>query len=248
MNPALTPQSESQPSGRARTPSPIRAVTFDVYSALFDTISGLRATLSALFRARGLALDPGATAATWRQRHMTYLLVANSLDREPATNRRALEASAQQTLHALTPPLTAAELDRLVSAWEDLPPHPETVRVLAEVRRRALILATLSNGDRDMLAALLHHLPVAFDHIVSTEGGKFKPHPSVYAAALRLLGVRREELLHVAGSATDAAGATAFGLQTVWVNRTHDTVHDPRFAPAHVVSDLTGVLNILPHA
>ncbi len=166
-----------------------------MYSALFDTINGLRSALSALFRTRGLALDPTAAAATWRQRHMTYLLVANSLDREPATNRRALEASAQQTLHALTPPLTAAELDRLVSAWEDLPPHPETARVLAEVRRRALILATLSNGDRDMLAALLHHLPVAFDHIVSTEGGKFKPHPSVYAAALRFLGVRREELL-----------------------------------------------------
>src|SRR5712692_4156380 len=157
MNPAFPPHSGS-PLGRAREPSPIRAVTFDVYSALFDTISGLRAALSALFRTRGGALDPGATAATWRQRHMTYLLVANSLDREPATNRRALEASAQQTLHALTPPLTAAEMDRLVSAWEDLPPHPETVRVLAEVRRRGLILATLSNGDRDMLAALLHHL------------------------------------------------------------------------------------------
>lgn len=247
MNPALTPQSGSAPPERARALSPIRAVTFDVYSALFDTVSGLRAALSALFRARRLALDPTAAASTWRQRHMTYLLVANSLEREPATNRRALEASAQQTLHALTPPLTAADLARLVSAWEDLPPHPETSRVLAEVRRRPLILATLSNGDRDMLAKLLHHLPVAFDHIVSTEGGKFKPHPSVYAAALRILGVRREELLHVAGSATDAAGATAFGLQTVWVNRTQDIVPDPRFAPLHVVSDLTGVLDILPH-
>ncbi len=248
MNPALSPQSESRPSGRARTPSAIRAVTFDVYSALFDTISGLRTALSALFRTRGVALDPATAATTWRQRHMTYLLVANSLDREPATNRRALEASAQQTLRTLTPPLTAAELDHLVSAWEDLPAHPEASRVLAEVRRRGLILATLSNGDRDMLAALLHHLPVAFDHIVSTEGGKFKPHPSVYATALSILGVRREELLHVAGSATDAAGATAFGLQTVWVNRTQDTVPDPRFAPAHAVSDLTGVLDLLPHA
>jgi 2-haloacid dehalogenase len=248
MNPALTPQTGSAPSAHTRMPSAIRAVTFDVYSALFDTISGLRAALAALFRARGVSLDPAAAAATWRQRHMTYLLVANSLEREPATNRRALEASAQQTLHALTPPLTAAELDRLIAAWEDLPPHPEASRVLSEVRRRPLILATLSNGDRDMLANLLQHLPVAFDHIVSTEGGKFKPHPSVYAAALRILGVRREELLHVAGSATDAAGASAFGVQTVWVNRTQDTVPDPRFAPAYMMSDLTGVLDILPHA
>jgi 2-haloacid dehalogenase len=220
-------------------------VTFDVYSALFDTISGLRAAVAALYRARGLTADPGTAASTWRQRHMTYLLVANSLDREPATNRKALEASAQQTLHTLTPPLTAAELDRLVAAWEDLPPHPETGRVLAEVRRRPLILAALSNGDRDMLAALLQHLPVAFDHIMSTEGGKFKPHPSVYATALGVLGVGREELLHVAGSATDAAGATAFGIRTVWVNRSGEAVVDPRFAPAHDVRTLGEALTII---
>src|SRR5881396_42719 len=174
----------------------IRAITFDVYSALYDAVSGLQRALAALLQARGTAGDPAALARTWRQRHMEYLLIANSLELEPARNRTALDASARQTLAALRPPLSADELARLLDAWETLPLWPEAVGVLTEVRRR----------------------PVTFDRIISTEGGKFKPHPSVYARALSALGVARDELLHVAGSATDAAGATAFGIRTVWVN------------------------------
>ena len=222
----------------------IRAITFDVYSALYDAVSGLQRALAALLRARGTAGDPAALARTWRQRHMEYLLIANSLELEPARNRTALDASARQTLAALRPPLSADELARLLDAWETLPLWPEAVGVLTEVRRRPVILGTLSNGDADMLEALLRRQPVTFDRIISTEGGKFKPHPSVYARALSALGVARDELLHVAGSATNAAGATAFGIRTVWVNRAGQLVADPRFAPAYDVKDLNAVLEI----
>jgi len=97
-----------------------------------------------------------------------------------------------------------------------------------------------------MLEALLTALPVRFDQIISTEGGKFKPHPSVYSKALEVLGMRAEDLLHVAGSPTDAMGATAAGLRTVWVNRAGGAVLDARFAPAHETGDLWGVLTLLP--
>jgi len=223
----------------------IRAITFDVYSALYDTVSGLQRALGALLQARGAGGDPAALARAWRQRHMEYLLIANSLDREPARNRTALDASARQTLAAHRPPPTADELSHLIHAWETLPPWPETVGVLTQVRRQPVILGTLSNGDADMLQALLRRLSVTFDHIISTEGGKFKPHPSVYAKALDALGVEREALLHVAGSATDAAGATAFGIRTVWVNRSGNLIADPRFAPAYELPDLTGLTGIL---
>ena len=223
----------------------VRAITFDVYSALFDTIGGLRGALDAVLRTRVAGGDPDTLARTWRRRHMEYLLVTNSLDREPASNRTALAASARQTLRALQPPLTSDELSRLIHAWETLPPWPDAVEVLTKVRRRPLILGTLYNGDAEMLRALLRRLPVTFDRVISTEGGKFKPHPSVYAKALEILGVSRDELLHVAGSATDAAGATAFDICTVWVNRAGEAVADPRLAPAHDVPDLSGVPELL---
>jgi len=108
----------------------IRAITFDVYSALYDTVSGLEQALRALLQTRGTGGDPAALARVWRQRHMEYLLIANSLDREPARNRTALEASARHTLAALRPPLSRDELSHLIDAWETLPPWPDTVRVL----------------------------------------------------------------------------------------------------------------------
>ncbi len=223
----------------------LRAITFDVYSALFDTVTGLAGALRRVCEQRGFREGPAVVARLWRQKHMEYLLVANSLDLEPALNRRALEASARYTLRKLQPPLTAEELRVLVAAWEHLPPWPEAAEVLRDVRQRPLIMGTLSNGDEGMLRALLSSLPVTFDVIISTEGGKFKPHPSVYRNALDRLGVGADELLHVAGSPTDAMGATAAGIQTVWVNRAGDAVVNTRLAPAHEVADLWGVLRLI---
>jgi 2-haloacid dehalogenase len=223
----------------------VRAVTFDVYSAMFDTVGGLTRALTAFFHGRGVAADAAATARTWRRAQMDYLLLANSLDREPASNRAAIEASARYALRAFAPPAGPAEMDALVAAWERLPAWPEAADVLADVRRRPLTLGVLSNGDYGMLSALIETFPVRFDRIVSVEGGKFKPHPSVYRKALAEMGVRADDLLHVAGSPSDAAGATAAGLRTIWINRAGDAVLDPRVAPAHQSKDLRGVLPLL---
>jgi len=223
----------------------LRAVTFDVYSALYDTPRGLAAALGSLLEQRGVAGDPLAVSRVWRTKQREYLLIANSLDREPASNRKAIEASVRYALRSLEPPLGADEVSALVGAWERLPPWPEAAEVLSEVRRRGLVLATLSNGDEDMLRALLANLPVAFDILISTQGGKFKPHPSAYRRALKMLGVDAGQLLHVAGAATDAAGATAAGIRTVWVNRQADAVIDARYIPAHQVTDLRGLLPLL---
>jgi FMN phosphatase YigB (HAD superfamily) len=106
-------------------------------------------------------------------------------------------------------------------------------------------LATLSNGDEGSLRRLLGHLPVPFDIVSSTEGGKFKPHAWIYERTLERVGARAAEVLHVCGSHTDAMGATAAGIMTVWVNRGDEAVIDPRFAPAYQTTDLWGVLPLL---
>ena len=223
----------------------IRAITFDVYSALFDTVSGLADALTPPLRRRGVDSDPRPLARAWRQTHMEYLLVTTALDGEMPPNRRAIERSALHALRALDPPLDADEIGLLIAAWEHLPPWPDAAEVLREVRTRPLILAALSNGDTDMLQTLLGRLPVRFDHVISTEGGPFKPHPAVYERALRILAIPAENLLHVAGSPTDAMGATAAGIRTVWINRSADTVLDPRYAPAHEFPDLRSVRHVL---
>lgn len=82
----------------------VRAVTFDVYAALFDTPGSLAGVLEDLFRRRWITEDPHPVAQTWRQKHREYLLVATSLGREPMSNRRAIKAAARYALRWLLPP------------------------------------------------------------------------------------------------------------------------------------------------
>lgn len=223
----------------------LKAVTFDIYTAVFDTAASLAGVLKAYLAQRGLKEDPTSIARVWRQKHFDFLLLANSLEREGASNRRAIHEAARYALRHLQPAPTEVDLEELTSAWERLTPWPDALEVLADIRRQPVVLGALSNGDQDMLQRLLATLPVTFDVVVSTEGSKFKPHPSVYARALDLCGASRDDFVHIAGSVNDAMGATAAGIETIWTNRTGDAALDRRFAPAHEVKDLKAALAVV---
>ena len=223
----------------------LKAVTFDIYTAVFDTAGSIAALLQTYLEQRGLKEDAVAIARVWRQKHFDFLLLANSIEREPASNRRAIHEAARYALRHVRPAPSDVELEELTSSWERLTPWPDALEVLTEIRRQPVVLGALSNGDKDMLLALLATLPIEFDVVVSTEGSKFKPHPSVYARALDLCGASRDNFVHIAGSVNDAMGATAAGIETIWTNRTGDAALDSRFAPAYEVKDLRSALAVV---
>jgi len=223
----------------------LKAVTFDIYTAVFDTAGSLASALAGFFERRSVTGDAAAIARLWRQKHFDFLLLANSLEREPASNRRAIHEAARYALRHIEPAPDEDEVAALVGAWENLTPWPDALEVLAAVREEPVVLGALSNGDEDMLRTLLRTLPVPFDCVISTEGSKFKPHPSVYGKALKMCNATPDTFVHVAGSVNDAMGATAAGIETIWTNRTGDAPLDRRFAPAHEVRDLRSALAVL---
>lgn len=223
----------------------LKAVTFDIYTAVFDTAGSIASTLAVFFQRRGIAEDAQAIARIWRQKHFDFLLLANSLEREPASNRRAIHEAARYALRHIEPAPTEDDLAALVAAWESLTPWPDALEILAAVRKEPVVLGALSNGDEDMLRALLKTLPVSFDCVISTEGSKFKPHPSVYRKAVEMCDTTSDAIVHLAGSVNDAMGSTAAGIETIWTNRTGDAPLDRRFSPAHEVRDLREAFAIL---
>lgn len=127
-------------------------------------------------------------------------------------------------LAELPPPsrFAAAELfDRFAhpDAWEV---YPDVEPALAELRRRGLRLAVVSNWD-DRLPRLLERLALAgyFDAIVhSTAIGIEKPHPAIFTAATTALGTEPEETVHVGDSRRDdVEGAEGAGLGALWLER-----------------------------
>ena len=218
-------------------------VSFDVYTALADVEGSLVPTVR---QASPPHLDSLDLVRTWRRKQLEYALISNSLDRGRVPfgtiTRRALDYALDRAKVVLS----EAALQDLVAAWDQLQLWPEAESVLTEIAARGYRIGLLSNGDETMLRALARHWPIRFDDVFASDQARYyKPHPSVYALPLEALGLAADQMLHVAGSATDVMGAKSAGLRCVWSNRGHDRLLDQRLAPDYEVEDLRGLLPIL---
>lgn len=218
-------------------------VTFDVYSALFDIEGSL---VPVVGRTLGDRTEAEAFVKAWRRDQMTHVLIDNALGRGRTSFRHITALALEHGLAREGIELPSQDRERLVEAWDHLIPWPEAADVLGKTRQRVAALALLSNGDQAMLEALAARLPDVFDHVFSAEAaGVYKPAAGVYQLPLDRLRLAPDDVLHIAGSATDALGATAAGLACAWVNRHSDSVADPQFRPRFEIHDLNGVVDLV---
>ena len=101
-------------------------------------------------------------------------------------------------------------------------PYPGSERVLRELRELGCGLCVVSNWDVQLEGVLsdlgwTHY----FDAIVaSAVVGVEKPEPGIFEEALRVSGARRDKVVHVGNDpVSDVKGATASGLDAVFINR-----------------------------
>jgi len=209
----------------------VRLVTFDVYSALMNIEAALMAHTAAVWPYRSEA-ERAALVREWRRLQLEYTLISTLLGKGHLSFRTITQRALRVAMHRLHFRASQAEQDVLVQAWDELPPWPEARDVLRRLRQGPWELALLSNGDTEMLQAVANTLGVDFDYIFSAEqAGVYKPHVAIYHLPVKQLGLSPHEIVHVAGAARDAMGAKAAGLRCVWVNRSHDLILDPSFAP-----------------
>jgi len=133
-----------------------------------------------------------------------------------------------------------------MGAYERLSPFAENHAVLVELRRRGIRAGILSNGDPDMLAAVVRHAGFAdlLDPVLSVEGtGRFKTDPATYALGTRALGLDAADVLFVSSNCWDAIGATWFGYTTLWINRFGLPLDELGARPTRTGTQLTDVLD-----
>lgn len=217
-------------------------VTFDAYTALVDCERGL---VPAIARACPAA-DAHAVARAWRAKQLEYAQVSNSLARGRISFRVVTRRALDYTLARGGLQVGARQHAELEAAWDALPPWPEAMATLSQLGARGYRLAILSNGDLEMLRALVRGWDVPLELLGCDQAGHYKPHPSVYGLPERVLGVASGEVLHVAGSGNDVLGARLAGLRCAWSNRNGDAVIDPEVRADHEMRDLAGLLEILP--
>lgn len=193
----------------------VKALVFDVFGTLVDW----RPTIARAFRERGVVSDPEELADAWRERLWPITAEVNE-GKRPWGNFDELHLATLDDLFAerqLKLPVEARH--ELVAAWHKLDPWPD-VRQGLELLHQERVIAALSNGHVALLIDLTRHGDMRFDCLISAEmAQRYKPAPEVYLTAVRLLGMRPDEVMLVAAHPFDLKGARGAGLRTAFIDR-----------------------------
>jgi 2-haloacid dehalogenase len=192
----------------------IRACVFDAYGTLFDVASAA-ARCADVLDARAAPL-----AQLWRDKQLQYTWLRAAQGRHAdfwQVTGDALDF-ALQTLDIEGDTLRA----RLMQLYRTLDAFAEVPEVLQRLKAAGFATAILSNGTPGMLADAVTHAGVGevLDQVLSVEAvGVFKPAPAVYQFAVDRLGVPADAIAFMSSNAWDIHAASAFGMRTVWCNR-----------------------------
>jgi 2-haloacid dehalogenase len=198
----------------------VQALVFDVFGTVVDWRSTIIQEGGALSRSKGLAVDWGQFAESWRAGYA------------PAMNRvrkgelpwTPLDGLHRMILDELLDKfkiqnLSESERQHFNKVWHRLTPWADSVAGLARLRRK-FVLATLSNGNVALLVNMAKHAALPWDCILSAElVKKYKPDPEVYRSAAALLDLRVDQVLMVAAHKDDLRAAAKEGLRTAFVPR-----------------------------
>jgi 2-haloacid dehalogenase len=190
------------------------AVVFDLFGTLLD-IASLYGV------AAGVAADPAAFVATWREKQIAYsfasAIMGTHEDFDAITGHALRYAAAK---HGVT--LDTLRHKRLIDAWFDMHAYDDVLPALTELRARGVRCAVLTNGTPATATSATTNagIDALLDVTLSVESaGVFKPDRRVYALATEHYAVPAEALMFVTSNGWDATGAAAFGMQVAWCNR-----------------------------
>ena len=197
----------------------IRAVVFDAFGTLLDTVSATRR------HAARLGDGWEAFSTLWRTKQFEYSWVRSlagaAQHRDFARIVDDALAHAAATHHVED----VALLAELRDGFDRLDVFPDVHPALAALRAAGLSRAILSNGTPSMLAHQVRAAKLGdlLDHVLSVEAvGVYKPDARVYHLAVDTLGMSAEHVAFVSSNPWDAFGAHAFGMRTFRINRAGD--------------------------
>jgi 2-haloacid dehalogenase len=216
-----------------------KAFVFDAYGTLFDVHAAI---------ARHRA-DAGPEAdrfsEIWRTKQLEYTwtmtLAGDYMDFWTLTER-ALDYA-----FARVRSVNRALRSKLLDAYLQLDPFPDTLKALAELKSQGFRLAILSNGSPPMLDAAVKASGIEglLDAVFSIDAVRaYKPRREVYALVTEGLSVAAQEIVFVSSNRWDIMGAASFGFRTVWVNRARMPDEYPEHVPVQVVANLSALRSL----
>nr|WP_321445049.1 haloacid dehalogenase type II [uncultured Cohaesibacter sp.] len=219
--------------------APCSIFVFDAYGTLFDVHSAVRR------HAERLGADAQAFSDLWRLKQLEYSWVHALM--EQYVDFWILTERALDFAFSKFPQIDPAIRADLLAAYEKLDAYDEVRGILEQLKGRGNELAILSNGSPAMLASAVERngLGDLFDHVLSVDGiSTFKTKSESYDLVTTAFRCFPSAVSFQSSNRWDVAGASAYGFQTVWINRTGQPDEYRDFSPIAQLKDLTGLLNI----
>jgi HAD superfamily hydrolase (TIGR01662 family) len=217
------------------TRPPIRAVFFDVdFTLIYPGPTFQGEGYQRFCAAYGIAVDPA--------KFLDAVLAASPILNDEEELRYQDELFVRYTRRIIevmggTGEALDACATQIVREWaacQHFCLYDDVTPVLRELDARGFKVGLISNSHR-CLASFQQHFELhglITAAISSSEHGFLKPHPSIFEAALRLVGVQPDEAVMVGDSLThDIEGAARVGMRGVLVRR----------AESGTVSDTAGI-------
>ena len=214
---------------------------------MFGTLFDVHSVVQACRDAFG---DEGeAFSVSWRREQLEYSW-KRSLMRHWVPFWQITRDSLDATLAAYGRADDAVLRQRLIDAYSQVSPYPDSGPALDALTQSGVRCAILTNGSRDMVSSALAAagFEEKFERIFSVDDIEvFKPDPRVYEMARDGLALDPTEILMVSSHPWDLAGAIACGFQGVWIDRPGAGHHIEKlgFDPDCRVNDISELAQLL---
>jgi 2-haloacid dehalogenase len=226
------------------TPAP-GWITFDCYGTLIQWDEGLLASVRSILAPKGRSLDPRLFIETFdRHEHTLEQTPPHRSFREVAGSALGL---AMKDFGVAT---DEHDVTLLTDAIGAMPPFPEVVAALGQLKRAGFRLCIISNTDDAIIAGNVAQLGGCIDRVVTAEqAGAYKPSRRIFEYAHRALGVTPDQVVHVCASPhLDLVATRELGIRDVWIDRGTGRRPNDGYVPAAVLSSLEGLPGLFGNA
>jgi 2-haloacid dehalogenase len=131
----------------------------------------------------------------------------------------------------------------LISSISRMPPFPEVVGALHDLKRQGFRLCIISNTDDDIIAGNVVQLGGHIDKVVTAQQAQaYKPSREIFEFAYRSLSATKDDVIHICASPhLDLAAARDVGFRCIWIDRGTGRMAPPDYQPDFVFPALDRV-------
>jgi len=201
----------------------VKALLFDVFGTVVDWRGSITTQMQRFGDAHGINQDWQQFALDWRAMYQPAMETIRSGDRGYVKLDQLHRENLQQLLDAYQlNTLNEEKIDHINRVWHRLQPWADTLPGMNRLRKN-YVLASLSNGNIELMVNMAKHNGIPWDMILGSETAQgYKPQEKVYLHSAQMLGLEPEQCMMVAAHNDDLHAARLLGFRTAYINRPYE--------------------------